>query len=118
MAIYKSAIKCIAKRTAYALTIEVVNGNQSLKFNPYLQNAVNNIIKEFKEVYIGDILAKTDNVKPDDFNITIKYSSTVAKVSIVSRCDKSARVIAEDIDWWMFPRLQCVLAANGCELTK
>lgn len=117
MAKYKSKVVCKNPST-YALTVEVVNGTQSLKFNPYMQGAVNNIIEEFKREFLEGILRNTDGVGADSFQIVTQYNREKATISIHSKCDKGARPIVEDFDWYLFPRLQCVLAANGCELTK
>lgn len=117
MAKYKSKVVCKNPST-YALTVEVVNGIDKLKFNPYMQGAVNSIIEEFKKEILDNILRITDGVGADSFQIVPQYNREKATVTIHSKCYKGARPIAEDFDWYLFPRLQCVLAANGCELTK
>lgn len=119
MAIYKSKIVCINKFSTFALTVEVVEGGQSLKFNNFLKGQVNNILGSFKEEYINGIMTKTDGVTSDDYTIIPKYLTNKVTITVHSkRADKGARTIAEDIDWYLFPRLQSVLAQNGCELTK
>ncbi len=117
MAKYKSKVVCKTPST-YALTVEVVNGTQSLKFNPYMQGAIGNIIEGFKKEFLDNILRITDGVGADSFQIAPQYNREKTIITIHSKCDKGARPIVEDLDWYLFPRLQCVLASNGCELTK
>lgn len=118
MAIYKSKIVCVNKILTYALTVSIVDGGKALKFNDYLKGQVNGILGGFNKEILDGILAKTDGVGAEGFTIIPKYLTDKVTITVHSKCGKSARVIAEDLDWWMFPRLQSVLAENGCELAR
>ena len=118
MADYKAKIVCLNKFYTYALTVKVVEGGKSLKFNPYMQKAVDYIINSFKKEVIDGIMTNTDGVTSDDYTIIPKYLTDKVTITVHSKCEKGARTIAEDLDWWMFPRLQVVLGENGCELER